>query len=74
MWGETEGRIWRRQRQIDREIWRRQGQEEKTQDLFLQILVINIPEVPADARNRNLVIQSVASHFTNGGTKLRKLD
>lgn len=74
MWGETDGRIWRRQRQIDGEIWRRQRQEEKTLDLFLQILVINIPEVPAHARNRNLVIQSVASHFTKGGRKVRSLD
>lgn len=74
MWGETDGRIWRKQKQIDGEIWRRQMQEEKTLDLFLQILVIDIPEVRTHTRNRNLVIQSVASHFTSGGTKVRSLD
>ena len=41
MWGETDGRICRGRRQIHGEIWRRQKQEEKTLDLFLQILVIN---------------------------------
>jgi hypothetical protein len=31
VWGETEGRIWRRHRQIDEKICRRQEQEEKTE-------------------------------------------
>ena len=74
MWGETEGRIWRRQRQTYGQIWKRQWQEEKTLDLFLQILVINFPEVPAHAGNRNLFFQSVASHYTNSGTEVRSLD
>jgi hypothetical protein len=74
MWGETDGRICRGQRRIDGEIWRRQRQGEKTLDLFLQILVINIPEIPVHAKNRNLVIESVVSNITNGGTNVRSLD
>jgi len=42
--------------------------------LISSILVINIPEFSGHARNRNLVIQFVASHFNNGGTKVRSLD
>jgi len=33
-------------------------------------LITNIP----DARNRNLAVESVASHFNNSGTEVRSLD
>jgi hypothetical protein len=42
--------------------------------LISSVLVINIPEFTAHARNRNLAIHSVSSHFTNGGTKVRRFD
>lgn len=64
MWGKTDGRTDMEKRETGR-----QRVTEKRLDTFLQIVVMNMPKVPANVGNRNVVFHCVATDVTDSGTK-----